>query len=191
MHVFPNTGVESITFTIKDILLIRCLDTNVMRGQTYLLYRDICHVQLNIKGINPASVTSERAFSFVWDIHEIINSSPRWLAIFKTISTALPVTPIIGSHCSGPLDGQPKKFHLIITKKSKTKKSRNGHTGVMQKSTKHLQALLTHFSALFRLKVFDKLFSPADEVTRVLHFTDISAEKVESAVQLLQKPDIN
>lgn len=61
--------------------------------------------------------------------------------------------------------------------------------GKTQKHTKKapgLQALMTQFTVFFGLSVSLKLFSSAEEVARVLQSTDVSAETVESAVQMLQ-----
>ncbi len=117
MHDCPNTDAESITLTIKDMLLRCGLDINNMRGQTYdgasVLQGQMSGVAKRIKDINPKAVSVHctnhslnlilqdaaskcnivrGAFSLIHDIHDIIKNSPKRLAIFNVISAASSAT---------------------------------------------------------------------------------------------------
>ncbi|KAF3859823.1 hypothetical protein F7725_000078 [Dissostichus mawsoni] len=200
MYDCPKTDAESITLTIKDMLMRCGLDIGDMRGQTYdgasVLQGQMSGVAKRFKDINPKACNMARgAFSLVHDIHEIINNSPKRLAIFKNIRDAAAaspgasagLTPLCPTHWTArgsAIKSLLANYEAVYDTLDEI--IRMGGNTEASKKAPGLQALMTQFSVFFGLKVCLKLFSSAEEVARVLQSKDLSAETVKSAVQMLQ-----
>lgn len=139
MYDCPNTDAESITLTIKDMLLRCGLDINNMRGQTYdcasVLHGQMSGVAKRIKDINPnaGSVHCTNhslniilqdaaskcnvvlgAFSLNHDIQGIIKNSPKRFAMFNMISAAPPATSTTNlKPLPHSLDSQNQRYKIL------------------------------------------------------------------------------
>ncbi|KAF3833295.1 hypothetical protein F7725_026960 [Dissostichus mawsoni] len=220
MYDCPKTDALSITLTIKDMLLRCGLDIGDMRGQTYdgasVLQGQMSGVAKRFKDINPKAISMHctnhslnlilqeaaskcnmvrGAFSLVHDIHEVINNSPKRLAIFNTIrdaaAAASPTVSGLTPLCPTRWTARGSAIKSLLANYEAVYDTldeiiRMGGNTEASKKAPGLQALMTQFSVFFGLKVCLTLFSSAEEVARVLQSKDLSAETVKSAVQMLQ-----
>ncbi|XP_064417257.1 zinc finger MYM-type protein 1-like [Latimeria chalumnae] len=220
MHDCPKTDAESIFLTIKDIL-VRCgLDMDCMRGQTYdgasVLQGQMSGVAKRIKDVNPKAVSVHcmnhslnlilqeagskcamirSALSLLHDLHEIINSSPKRLALFESIRASYssqsdrfhslkPLCPTRWTARSQAIESVLCNYEAIYDTLEELIAT-GGNTEAAKKAP-GLQALMTCFDLFLGLKVSFKIFSAAEEVARVLQSKDITLETVNSTVEMLR-----